>query len=335
MRAAGLALAVVLAAIPAAASPPPEDLPDLVAVDMTYTPADAAPGDHVVFRATVTNVGPGDAGPSVVQFCIAAMGWIVFTDMPALGAGATIVVESEPWPATGTSHQAQAFLDIDDALAEVSETNNEFELPFTLQSGPDLVVAAVATDPSSPVQGDAVTVRAEVRNAGARRAGSFAVAFFVDGDYLGSATVDGLDPAESRVVEGPLWAATTGPHEALADADADQEVAENDENNNAASLAFEVAATSHLALAPTGDAAGGVAVALEGDATGILAISVLGDSEANRLAASAMGDATAPGAAAASVAGDSRGAVAVSVLGRAEGSTLGVSACGLAGACPG
>ncbi|HEV8359099.1 MAG TPA: CARDB domain-containing protein [Candidatus Thermoplasmatota archaeon] len=98
---------------------------------------------------------------------------------------------------------------------------------------PDLTVDDITWSPASPQVGDAVTFTATVRNEGNAAAGGFVVEFSVGATSLGDVAVDGLAAGASTDVVSPAWTAEVGEHDVRAVADADLEVLEVDETDNA------------------------------------------------------------------------------------------------------
>lgn len=304
MRAVLLAMLVVGASAPVVQA---EALPDLVVLDLAAHPANPAPGETVVFTATVRNLGPGTAGASVLMICITEEGFLSEVKVPPLAPGQQLTLTSDPWTAVGQVQLAQAFADWGSDLEEVSETNNAAELLFWLARGPDLRVSLVRMAPPQPVHGSQVRYEATVRNDGGAPSGAGLVTFRLDGQVVSEGFLPGLEVGASAVVASASHTARAGAHVARAEADEADAIPEEDEGNNGAELAFQVARPPPLALEPVGDAQGSVAVSGTGDATGTLAVSAAGDSE---------------------------GVVAVSLLGRAQGDVA-VSGCDALGACAG
>jgi PKD repeat protein len=89
------------------------------------------------------------------------------------------------------------------------------QVNFTVQLPPMADLAVLAADlklgPSSPKDGDTVTISATVHNIGDLDAGAFAVRFFVDGTALPDQNVVLLAKGGSTVVQAK-WKATSGSH---------------------------------------------------------------------------------------------------------------------------
>lgn len=253
----GAAALVALAALPMGlsgslgsdlASPPvapalPADgpQPDLMALDLTWSPAEPLAGDAVTFTARVQNGGNASAGASHVGFRLdgdAALGDI---EVPALAPGENATITSEGWIAVEGNHTIRATADVLEAVEEGDEGNNAREEAFDVAARePDLVVVELAPSPPDPEIGNEVTFQARVRNNGTGDAGRFAVSFRVGNESLGRATIHRLAAGEEASVTSEVWIAEAGRHLAAALADADHDVVEANEANNERQLSFRV-----------------------------------------------------------------------------------------------
>lgn len=112
----------------------------------------------------------------------------------------------------------------------------------------DLVVDGIWTEPDTVIAGEEFRIMASVRNAGTTTAdaGFFRnqeAVFFLDGEQQGEGDdYDGLDPAQSLVVQSPVLETTAGMHTIEVFADGNDEVAESNENNNRLSTSINVTA---------------------------------------------------------------------------------------------
>lgn len=108
----------------------------------------------------------------------------------------------------------------------------------------DLVVLDVVWTPESPLAGQNVTFKAQVKNAGPGNAGKFHVRFVLDGETLGEVKVNGLVASAMMNVTSPSWKATAGNHTIAAIADVYNKVKETNETNNVRSETFAVGGRS-------------------------------------------------------------------------------------------
>lgn len=107
---------------------------------------------------------------------------------------------------------------------------------------PDLVVEEIEWAPEDPEDGDAVTVSAQVVNEGEANASAFNVSFEIDGELHDTVEVDELPADGQRQVTSEPWNASEGLHNVSVVGDADDAVAESDEENNAETEELEVEA---------------------------------------------------------------------------------------------
>ena len=162
-------------------------------------------------------------------------------------------------PATG-QHQLSAVVDEADGVLEYNERNNVFEQAYAApkQAGPDKsepeatttkAVASTAAaqadltvstlkvnnqvpDGKSDCKNGKNTVTMIVKNAGAEKAGAFAVRLQADGNELSVESVDGLDAGKEREVRFEDVKLTKGEHKLTVTADAKTAVTESSEENN-------------------------------------------------------------------------------------------------------
>ena len=114
------------------------ELPDLVLIDLSWTPANPRPGDAVAFRATIKNTGAGPTPPGVTHGIAFHVGgefvsWSdAFGGPLAPGATRTLTANNGPknsavWTATPGRHAVSAHLDDVNRINESDETNNRRE----------------------------------------------------------------------------------------------------------------------------------------------------------------------------------------------------------------
>ena len=157
-----------------------------------------------------------------------------------------------------------AWIDSANQVDETDETNNVIVAPLRVTTLPDVAVSAadIALDPALPVPGQAVHAQVTVRNLGGQDATGVVVRL-LEGDAAG--TPVGTDqtiatlPAGDSVVLSWDWTLGLVPDSRLvtASADPDHTVREGNENNNIASLPFDVQDGSFFAsqryISPNGD----------------------------------------------------------------------------------
>lgn len=218
---------------------------NLVLADLSWDPPAPSQGDAVRFRALVRNTGDADAAASTTGFAVDGQP-LGPGATPALAPNASVWVTSQPWQAVTGEHAVQALADAAQQVEESDEADNTRGGAVHVAAAPapaDLVLDELSAEPAEPVAGEGFALRAVVRNAGARDAGPFDVAFRLDDRDAGTVRVAGLAAGASASVTGPdPLDAEAGNHTARATADSAGEVPEGAEGNNAADLALRVAA---------------------------------------------------------------------------------------------
>jgi len=212
--------------------------PDLIIEAITWSPAEPSKGDTVTFSVSVKNQGSYMVSSSQVHFYIDGFSR-GYQDVVRVEAGATATA-TFIWTALPGTHAIKAIVDKDNWIPESDETNNERTVTFSTLA-PDLIIEAITWSPENPQESDNVTFTVTVKNQGAGRADSSYVAYYVDGTYLTSASVNATDPGASVNVTFN-WIALTGSHTVKAVADSNGKVTESDETNNERTVTFSTLA---------------------------------------------------------------------------------------------
>ncbi|WP_240930345.1 discoidin domain-containing protein [Isoptericola sp. BMS4] len=129
---------------------------------------------------------------------------------------------------------------------------------------PDLVVTAVTATPGSPVETDAVTLAATVKNIGTEPSAATDVALTVDGETAGTAQLGALEAGAQATVTADVGTLPAGSYGLGAEADPSGVVVEQDEGNNTHESATPLVVTEvpsadlvpTLTWTPTSPAAG-------------------------------------------------------------------------------
>lgn len=232
--------------------PPPPPKPDLVVLDITWSPVSLVAGNNTTFTATVKNQGNGSAGFFWVRFRLDGNVSLGDRAVSALAAGATVNVTSDAWNATQGNHTIQADADAYGQADESNEANNNRTESFSVAAPPppppppppkpDLLVLDIVWSPAAPIADQCVTFTGTVKNQGNGSAANFSVRLLLDGGVLAEPGLPGLAPGASANVSSGCWNATAGNHTIRAVADVYGVVDESDEANNARLEAFAVAA---------------------------------------------------------------------------------------------
>jgi hypothetical protein len=238
--------------------------PDLIVTDVSWSPANPAPGNAVTFSATIKNQGTAATPAGVIH---GVSFWVDGTQVSwdgtstaSLAPGGTRVLTasagpsgSAAWTATGGNHTVQAWVDDVNRMAESNENNNQLSEPLTVSSGtPDLIVTGVSWSPANPAAGQAVTFSATIKNQGTGATPNgviHGVLFSVDGTAVNWSdnNTASLAAGASRTLTangGPggssAWTATAGSHTILANVDDINRIAESNEGNNILSSGLTV-----------------------------------------------------------------------------------------------
>jgi hypothetical protein len=108
----------------------------------------------------------------------------------------------------------------------------EFQVIGSPAPNPDLTVTGITSDPASPVETDAVTLAATVRNAGTLPSTATTVNLYLGTTKVGSANVGALAAGASATVSADIQARAAGTYPLVAKVDEENAVVETDETNN-------------------------------------------------------------------------------------------------------
>ncbi len=218
--------------------------PDLTVSDLKWSPASPSESDNVTVTATVRNTGTAPAAATTVDVSLEG---VVAGGAPvsALAAGASDTVSADVGKRPMGTYSVSAVVDPTDTVIEQDNTNNSrtaaSKLVVSQSPGPDLEVVGIASSPTNPAVGSAVTFTVSVHNRGTTAVSASTVTrLLVESTTLNGAT--GAIPAGSTVnvpISGS-WTAKSGGANLTATADATGTVAETNENNNVYSRAIVV-----------------------------------------------------------------------------------------------
>ena len=161
----------------------PAQLPDLVLVDISWSPANPKVGDTVIVSATIRNDGPvatptdgSSPVPVGVGFQVdgATLGAFFVTDslgrLRVLQSGETYTGSCyTTWtPSIAKDYSLFAYADDIDRFLELDDTiNNTRTETVTVQSFlPDVIITDIIMTPTNPKVGDTVVLQATVKNIG-------------------------------------------------------------------------------------------------------------------------------------------------------------------------
>jgi len=201
---------------------------DLIVQSITVSPVNPSVGETVTVTVVIKNQGTGKANPSHVAYYIDdALLDSVYVDQ--INAGATFL-NTFTWQSQAGSRNIRAIADINNAVPETNEANNERSQAI-YTSGPDLIIRDVEWSPLIPAIGDMVTLTVTIGNRGDQKAGSSYVSYYVNDLYQGNHYVEEVN-AGANITKTFAWQAQVEPHSLKAIIDKANAVAESDESNN-------------------------------------------------------------------------------------------------------
>ncbi|MEV0134792.1 discoidin domain-containing protein [Dactylosporangium sp. NPDC050688] len=164
-------------------------------------------------------------------------------------------------PATGntvditlTARVADVQLKINSNTGAPSGQIAEFQVYGVAAPNPDLVVTGISSSPANPVETDAVSLTATVKNQGSAASGATTVRFYFGTTLAGTANVGALAANATANVTASIGARDAGSYTPIAKVDEGNAVVEQDESNNTfTGSAFTVAPvqTSDLVASPS------------------------------------------------------------------------------------
>ncbi len=234
----------------------PFERPDLKPTAIKPVPSTGLfAGNAITFDAGVQNLGPADSGDFNVRWLMdgVPVGEGLHGGVPA---GATVLNDNSqlPFTLTAGAHAVTFIVDSGQHVAELSESNNVVQLPFTVSDLPraDLRPTTIKAVPAAPSPGQAVQLDSGVRNTGVAASAPFNVRWQIDGVTLGEGSHVGV-PAGATVLNDNSqlgWTATGGSHVITFTVDSGNHVLELSESNNSLTLPLTVAGVPDEVLGP-------------------------------------------------------------------------------------
>jgi len=218
--------------------------PDLAVSAMSIAPDTPRVDDAITHTAAVCNQGTGTAGPSTLAFSIAGEASPPTVSIPDLEPATCHTVSRSQSFSEAQTYQNRATADVNDAVSESDESNNEATLTYEVRPPlrPDLVVASITPTPSAPTIEDDITFGVEVCNAGTDPADPSRVAFQIGNEAdPPQLAVSALDPDQCAVVERTEQLTEARTYALTATADAADAINELDEANNTTQDSIAVA----------------------------------------------------------------------------------------------
>lgn len=158
-----------------------------------------------------------------------------YTFDPAAGNSVTI-------PVTATVKQVR--LNITANSGAPAGQVAEFEVYGTPAPNPDLTITDLSWTPSAPVETNAITLNATVKNIGTADSPASSVNFYLGTELVGSAPVNALNAGASAIVSVDIGAKNAGSYTVSSKVDENNAIIEQEESNNS------YTSSSPLTIAP-------------------------------------------------------------------------------------
>jgi len=213
-------------------------LPDLLVMDISFSPPEASIDENVTITAKIKNQG---SGTSVAALATCYIGGVALpsTDLPEMDSDGSASV-SFVWGAAAGNHDISVLADAGNAVTEVNETNNQKEAVFATLT-PDLFVESITWYMEDPLVSDAVAIDMTVGNQGTDITGDFHLSYSIDDDEPLNVDVAPI-PAGSSFTVHIAPRLTIGLHTVSLTVDTGTDVIELDETNNEKSIDFSTVA---------------------------------------------------------------------------------------------
>ncbi|GAA3019341.1 hypothetical protein HEB29_005335 [Streptomyces fulvorobeus] len=161
-------------------------------------------------------------------------------EQSASGLTSLVAAKSYPFdPATGNSVTIPVSGRVADIQLRFTANSGsssgqlaEFQVVGVPAANPDLEITDLAVTPAAPVESDAITVRATVRNSGTAASPASAVALRLGGTKVATAQAGALAAGAQTTVSASIGARDAGSYQLSAVADESQAVIEQNESNN-------------------------------------------------------------------------------------------------------
>lgn len=237
---------------------------DVTDGDLALLDPPATQGRDVGFRLRVRNRGTLSANDASLRVALhqGATQEILLDERVTVDPGQTLERRLYWRAREAGAATLHVVLDAAGEIAELDESNNAAQLPFTIAagSGSDLAVVADSLQfvPSPALQGQPLQLSVHVRNQGAEASTASTLALFASdprsgGTRIAQAQLAGLAPqAETTMVLNVADLDLAGDTAVFVAADADQQITESDESNNLALYTLAVLPFADVAVASAG-----------------------------------------------------------------------------------
>lgn len=216
---------------------PSVTVPDLVVLDITWSPIKPVVKNTVTFTVAIINQGNIKAESSYVYYYVDGS-YKNSDSVGSINAGAT-TTESFTWKAELGTHTIKAIVDYTNQIPESDEANNEKEITFSNTLAPDIIIEDITWSPTYTFEGETITFTVTIKNQGEGTAGTSTVYYYIDGSRVSSDSVPSI-PGGCTDRQVFTWTAKSGIHIIKAVGDATNRVFESDGTNNSKEVTLSV-----------------------------------------------------------------------------------------------
>jgi hypothetical protein len=211
--------------------------PDLVVETLAHLPTHPTTQNPITFIGVIKNKGRGPAGTSTASLKVGGETNPATFAVPLLAPAAAHVVQRQATLGIAQNYQNTAKADVNNAVLETNDTNNQTIDLYTVSSAPvlapDLVAQTVTHFPSAPTTEDEITFITVVKNIGAGPAAASTLSFKVGGETTPPTfSVPMLTPGATHTVQRQLKLGVKQNYLNTVIVDAANVVAESNEANN-------------------------------------------------------------------------------------------------------
>lgn len=210
--------------------------PDMVIEDISWIMESPLTDDKVDFTITVKNQGTGKAGVFQMKYDIDQLHGMT-EEIIMLPAG-DIKVFTFSRILTAGPHSIDVFLDQEDQVAELNESNNNKTLDFSTLV-PDLIVKSIALSPAVAVPGDNITITVKAENRGKDKCVNSKLSLVINGSIAGDIDIPEINTGEI-ITKDFNWKAVAGNYEIIAYMDIGNLIIESNETNNSKSRTLTI-----------------------------------------------------------------------------------------------
>jgi subtilase family serine protease len=218
--------------------------PDLIVSEISIMPTNPYTTDSIVVKAVCRNIGTAMARASHMRFKIGGESSPPVYAIESLAPGATRQWLREVHLTVAQNYLITVTADANHEVIESNETNNVKTFAFTVLAPgkADLTVQSITTSPAAPRAGDHVNITIQYANIGTATAVKFITVSTVGGEAPPTmpATYHNVRPGHTFTENRTVTFSHAGIFVIKSRIDANNEVEESNERNNARQLTLTV-----------------------------------------------------------------------------------------------